>query len=70
MCKCSIVTNATGSPWLLDELHNETGLFFEVVQILKVVQKLQVAFLVPKMMCVMFSFGQIFRKEVMPLLIT
>ena len=70
MCKYSVVTNATGSPWLLDELHNETALFFEVVQVLKVAQKLQVAFLVPKMMHVMFSFGQIFRKEVMPLLIT
>lgn len=35
-CKCRVVTNAAGSPWLLDELHNETWLFFEVVQILRV----------------------------------
>jgi len=70
MCRCSVVTNATGSPWLLGEWCNEKWLVFEVVQILKVAQKLQVAFLVPKMMHVMFSFGQIFRKEVMPLLIT
>lgn len=70
VCKCSIVTNAAGSPWLLDELCNETWLFSEVVQILKVAQKLQVVFLVPKMVHVMFSFGQIFKKEIVPLLIT
>lgn len=35
ICKCCVVTNAAGTPGLLDELHKEMWLLFEVVQILK-----------------------------------
>lgn len=50
------MTNATGTPGLLDELHKEMWLLFKVVQILKGgggAQKLQAVFLEPKccMLC-------------------
>lgn len=52
---CCLVTNAAGTPGLLDELHKEMWLLFEVVQILVggEAQKLQAVFLEPKccMLC-------------------
>lgn len=56
VCKCCVVTNAAGTPGLLDELHKEMWLLFKVVQILKGgggAQKLQAVFLEPKccMLC-------------------
>lgn len=71
---CCVVTNAAGTPGLLDELHKEMWLLFEVVQILVGggwgSTKASSSVFRTKMLHVMLSFEQVLRKKVMLLLVT